>query len=111
MSTTSVSQTEDEEEDEGHYDVIVRARQRRISGQNLANQTSPTGIQNVYENVDNDPMYAGVAEAPSSPYNRHPYAIVDGIGNADYAHIDEESEKGTPNRDVTRVKGESAEMH
>lgn len=106
--------TDDESEDEGHYDII-RGRSRAHAAASAINPppidnitvvTHPT--PNLYEKVGDtgsDSTYAGVKDDTSDPgypalKNINPYATVEGIGNADYAHIDEKN-KSTPRKLAT----------
>ena len=101
-----MSQTEDEEEDEGLYDIIHKSKTR---DDKPAKAVPQSDSQNLYEKVDNDldPTYEGVKDDGSdltTTSSRNPYATVNGIGHADYARI--EDRKGpSSNRDVTRVQG------
>ena len=105
LSQASVSQTEDEEEEDGLYDVIAKSRQRQASGGSRATP-NVTPVRkpgnNLYEKVDDVNPKGATANLDNSPL-KNPYAVVDGIGHADYAHIDEK--KGTPdNKDIKRVQ-------
>ena len=64
------------------------------------NPTPVTTGLNLYEKVDSDPNYAGVKDDSSDPdyagiRNINPYAMVDGIGHADYAHIEERNKQAS----------------
>ncbi len=104
-----MSQTEDEDDDEGHYDVIVR-RQRHTSGSSRTTPVTTPARQpgnNLYEKVDDvNSSYTGVKhEHVDSGYAgmKNPYATVDGIGSADYAHIDEKK-TSRHSKDLQRVQ-------
>ena len=61
------------------------------------------------------PMYAGVKEEEEEEEEnsergaygtvKNPYATVENVGNADYAHIEERRDKNVANRDVDRLRG------
>ena len=110
--------TDDEmDEDPGHYDIIPKKRPAPEKKAKSARQ-SKKGAANTYETVVgdpdsesfkidptysavtddvNDPVYSGINEDQSDVSDRyakeakgnHPYAVVQGVGDAQYAHIDE----------------------
>ena len=105
-------QTDDEDDEEGHYDIISRHRAMAasLSAASVSNtSTPPARGLNLYEKVgtgSSDMSFTGTKDSQSdSDYslrNINPYATVNGIGTADYAHIDEQT-KRAPKKGVLKI--------